>query len=341
MDFFTKVNIAETEYKISYKDRTMFIGSCFAGNVGAKMDEACFNTIINPFGVLYNPLSVANACKRLLSPVPYNNEDLFRYNNLFHSFDHHGSFSAESADTCVASINNSLFTSSDFFKNMDHLILTFGTSYVYCLTDSNHVVANCHKLPDSRFHRKKLSADNIINVWAELIKELLNANPSLKITFTVSPVRHLKDGAHGNQISKSTLLIAVNSLVESFPCASYFPAYEIMLDELRDYRFYDEDMIHPSVQAINYIWNRFCSTCMSNETLNDMKDVESLVKAINHRPLHADNEAYKHFLGQTLLKINLLKKNKPYICIEKKEKSLLNKYNIQNELQNNGNSRDC
>jgi hypothetical protein len=331
ISYCTYIKIPESPFKITYKDSSLFIGSCFAGNMGYKMSEYGFNVEVNPFGVLYNPLSVSSACRHMLNPKPFTGDDLFFHNGMYHSFAHHGRFSDVSANKCLSGLNTSLRQSAVHIRNISRLIVTFGTAFVYRHKSSGAVIANCHKLPESDFIRECLSADEITDEWSALLNELRHKNPLLKIIFTVSPIRHWKDGAHLNQISKSTLLLAEQMLAEQYPGqVLYFPAYELMMDELRDYRFYAEDMIHPSPQAIHYIWERFCDTCMDKQTLSYMKEVEDINKRLNHKPLTSNDEAYKQFLMQTLLKIRRLQNENPDICISKEESEVEGR--LRNEL---------
>ena len=193
------------------------------------------------------------------------------------------------------------------------MIITLGTAWVYRLGSTGKIVSNCHKLPEKMFDRQMLSVDEITTEWKSLLLSLWEQNPELKILFTVSPIRHWKDGAHGNQLSKATLLLAVEQLQKDFPeQTAYFPAYEIMMDELRDYRFYADDMLHPSLQAVEYIWERFTETMFSRETQAILKEWKDIQKAINHKPFQPKSEAYKHFISQTLLKMERLNEKFPY-----------------------------
>jgi hypothetical protein len=323
ISYCTYIKIPESPFKIAYKDSLLFIGSCFAGNIGDKMAEYGFNVEVNPFGVLYNPLSVSSACRSMLNPEPLVADDLFFYKGVYHSFAHHGRFSDVSVDKCIARINESLNRAAAYLRTLSYLAVTFGTAGVYRHGSSGAVVANCHKLPESEFVRERLTVSDITDEWSALLGELWRINPSLKVILTVSPVRHWKDGAHLNQVSKSTLLLAEQALVEQYPeKVLYFPAFELMMDELRDYRFYAEDMIHPSPPAIHYIWERFSETYMDRETRSFLKEVEAVNKNLNHKPLTSDNEAYKQFLMQTLLKVRQLREKNPYICISKEEKEI-------------------
>jgi hypothetical protein len=255
----------------------------------------------------------------MLNPEPFTEDDLFLHEGLYHSLAHHGRFSDRSAELCLSGINESLRRAAEWLRTSSFLVITFGTAYVYRHKKSGMTAANCHKLPASDFVRECLTVDAIVGEWSTLSEDLRRVNPSLKIICTVSPIRHRKDGAHSNQISKATLLLAEQTLSEQ---VWYFPAYEIMMDELRDYRFYAEDMIHPSSQAVDYIWERFCDACTGPETRSFMKEVELIRKNRNHRPFNPDNEDYKRFLMQTLLKIRQLRSKNPYICLSKEEEEV-------------------
>ena len=323
-DFLTKVEIPLSEYKMDYHHNVLLMGSCFAEHIGRKMSESGFNVCTNPFGVLYNPVSVAIACRRLLSGEPFSEGDLFYYNGVYSSFVHHGSFSKPAADEALIGMNEALLAAAEHLKKTDFLILTLGTSYIYYFKENAKAVANCHKRPEKDFLRRRISPNEITEEWGEVIADLLHLNSSMKMIFTVSPIRHFRDGAHQNQVSKATLLLSEQNLTEVFPeNVLYFPAYELMMDELRDYRFYTDDMIHPSNLAIEYIWERFCETYMDRETQNWISEMSNINKALNHSAFNTESEAYKTFLRQTLAKIERLKAKNPYICLSKTEKELL------------------
>jgi len=316
INYCTRVEIPSSPYKIDYKDDIMLIGSCFAENIGVKMEEMMFRALKNPFGVLYNPSSVANACIHLANPKPFSTGDLFLYNEMYNSFMHSSKFSHADRDECLRLINSSLTESAKRFASINHLIITFGTAYVYKLKSTGQTVANCHKLPAAHFIRERLTTDEIVDEWSSLLCKLLSINASMKVIFTVSPIRHFRDGAHLNQVSKATLLLAVQSLCEKFPdTATYFPAYELMMDELRDYRFYADDMLHPSPVAIDYIWERFCETYMEPSTRETIREALDLSKMLNHRPLNTSSVLYKQFLTETMLKTERFREKYPYICI--------------------------
>lgn len=305
--FRTEIPVTQSSKKISYHSPVMFVGSCFSEYIGNKVGEAKFSIDNNPFGIVYNPMSVKLVLNRLMENKRYAQDELFNYEGLWSSFDHHTRFSDVEETTCLQKINERLEFSSQILSKAGFLFITFGTSFVYTRKTDGQVVANCHKLPSSEFIRKRLSVEEIVAAYHLLLEQVLKRNPHLNIVFTLSPVRHWKDGAHENQISKATLLLAIDQINKTFPQTAYFPSYEIVMDDLRDYRFYEEDMLHPNKVAINYIWNRFKETYMDADTLNLMKEVEKVMQARNHRPFNPKSEPYYKFVRQNLDKIGFLR----------------------------------
>lgn len=304
MELYTRIILPKALFSFTYEEEIMLMGSCFAENIGKKMEESKFCVDVNPFGTLYNPASVAAGLRMLSRSGSCTADELFLHEGVYHSFSHHSRFSAPSQSECLERINNRLFVSAENLRKANRLVVTLGTAFVYRLRSDGRIVSNCHKLPEKMFERKRLSVQEIVEDWKELLCILWEQNPSLKLLFTVSPIRHWKDGAHENQISKATLLLAIEALQQEYPSRiAYFPAYEIMMDELRDYRFYADDMLHPSPLAIEYIWRRFTDNYLSKETQTLLKDWEDIQKAINHKPFQPDSEAYKRFILQTLLKM--------------------------------------
>lgn len=307
MEFYTKILLPKASFSFSYEEKSVLMGSCFAENIGKKLEDSKFTVDVNPFGTLYNPASVASGLRRLLHPERFTAGDLFRHEGIYHSFSHHSRFSAPSEDECLEGINARLLQSAVYIRKANRLIVTLGTAFVYKLKSDGRIVSNCHKLPEKMFERERLSVQEISEDWKELLSSLWEQNPALKVLFTVSPIRHWKDGAHENQLSKATLLLATEALRKEFPGQiAYFPAYEIMMDELRDYRFYADDMLHPSPLAIEHIWQRFAETFLTKETLAIRKEWEDIQKAINHKPFQPHSEAYRRFILQTLLKMERL-----------------------------------
>ena len=323
MIFFSRIELPKSPVEISYHDRIMLFGSCFADNMGAKLIEHQFPVDVNPFGTLYNPESIALSIRRLLEKKTWESNELFLHAGLYHSAGHHSRFSCISKMDCLEKINNRLVFSADNLLKSNRLFVTYGTSYVYRLKETGQTVANCHKLPAKLFVRGRLSMRQIVEQWVELLMTLFAAIPELTVIFTVSPVRYWQDGVHENQISKSILLLAIEELQARFPThIVYFPAYELMIDELRDYRFYAEDLFHPSDTAIQYIWERFTETYMNKQTLQLMREVNQIQKALNHRPLNQKSESYKQFLAHTLSQIEQLNAKMPSICFNKEMEAL-------------------
>ena len=310
------VNIQYNNFKISYDDPIMLFGSCFSDNIGYKLDHYKFKVNINPFGLLYNPKSIYNNISALLDNTEPKEADLIEHNSLWHSWDFHGSFSAEKKTDALSVMQSQFTNASKELKNIKVLIITFGTSWIYRYSESNKTVANCHKVSSEKFERYRLSTKEIIKDYEELINKIKKINPELIIIFTVSPVRHLKDGAHDNQLSKSSLLLAIDSLTRSFNNCYYFPSYEIMMDELRDYRFYKNDMIHPSYLAVDYIWDKFRLSFISNHCYDLMNQVKKLRDALSHKPLKENSEKHKKFKKKFLeFSINLSNQN-PFLNLK-------------------------
>lgn len=301
--FRTPVPVPASDKKIDYSSRIMFMGSCFSEYMGQNLENARFSIDNNPFGIVYNPLSVKQQLERLIHGKGYVEDDLFLHQGTWRSFEHHSRFSDADKSGCLNKINDRFTVSKEFLKTADFLFLTFGTSWVYYLKSTGQVVSNCHKVPDKEFTRKMAAVDEIVTAYEKLIPAILKFNPNLTIVFTVSPIRHWKDGAHGNQLSKSVLLLSFDALTQKYPQTFYFPSYEIVMDELRDYRFYAEDMLHPSQVAINYIWDKFKECFMEPSIVSAMREIEQVVKAANHRPLIPGDPAYVVFAKKNYEKI--------------------------------------
>lgn len=315
MDFRTPVEWHGESEEIKYSDHVLLMGSCFAENVGGLLLENKFSCDVNPFGILYNPLSIAKALRQMLDGKVYTMDDLFDSGGQWHSWMHHSSFSSADADKCLNRVNSRLEKAASALPRTSWLIMTWGTAFVY--EKDSEVVGNCHKQPDRLFTRRLLDVDTICGEWNDTLREAKQRFPGLKVMLSVSPIRHLKDGLHGNQISKSVLLLAIDRLCRELDFCHYFPSYEIVMDELRDYRFYAEDMLHPSPLAVKYIWECFCSTYMSKDTQRVMKEWADIQKGLAHRPFNPDSDAYRRFLSQIVLKIEELKEKFPYFEVQK------------------------
>ena len=322
MNFYTPVEIPGSLPQLTHADRLMLFGSCFATHIGMRLTNAKFRCDVNPYGVLYNPLSISAALREIVEGKRYAQDDLFFFRECWHSPMHHGDFSSSSVEETLRIINERIASAHNTVFNADCLLLTFGTAWVYEQKSTGHVVANCHKQPESVFTRRRLSVQEIVSDYTSLFSGLIARNPKLKVILTVSPIRHVRDGMHANQLSKATLLLAIDQLQTSFPGhVFYFPAYELLLDELRDYRFYADDMVHPSPLAVRYVWEKFVQTCLSEDALEIMQESENINKALSHKPFHPESDEYKRFLGQIVLKIDRLNKKYPYLDF-KKEKDI-------------------
>ncbi|GHT11988.1 hypothetical protein FACS189415_0290 [Bacteroidia bacterium] len=296
MNFRTEITAVPADFRISHSDKIEMLGSCFVESISSKFTDAGFRLDVNPFGIVYNPFSLSNNLNQLLDDKRFTANDLFCDKEIFHSFSHHSRFSGTDPELVLEKINSRLNDSSAFLRNADLLIITFGTAFVYRLHSTGEVVANCHKIPSGQFTYKRLTVEEIVKEWTNLISRLQALRPEMKILFTVSPIRHWKDGAHQNQLSKSTLLLAVDELIKRNSNTYYFPSYEILLDDLRDYRFYADDLLHPSAQAVDYIWEKFSETYFDKQTTEKIREYERIQQALNHRPFHPESEEYKAFI---------------------------------------------
>jgi hypothetical protein len=313
MDFRTVVPVRATDFQLSHADRMLVLGSCFSEHIGVRLQESGFKACVNPFGVLYNPASVGMALSRLWNNRPFEREELVEHEGWFHSFSHHGSFSGTDPDATLDAINRSFHESVRFLEETTCLMLTFGTAWVYALPSTDQIVANCHKLPESQFLRRRLTVDEIVMYYGDLLDVLFAAKPDLKVLLTVSPIRHWKDGAHENTLSKSTLHLAIEELCEDFEGVSYYPAYELLMDDLRDYRFYAEDMLHPSAVAQKYVWDHFSETVFSKPTREIIRQVQQLRRAMQHKPFHPGSEEHLRFAKKNLAAIQFLQAASPEV----------------------------
>lgn len=298
---------ANNNFTFNYLNRGLIIGSCFAENIGNRLSGLGFNSVCNPFGVVYNPLSLARQVDRLMqisAGERYKDTDLVEFDGLWHSFDHHGSFSNSNKDAVLASINSCSTINTKF----DYIIITLGSAWVYC--KDGEVVANCHKFPAKEFIRKRLSVAECV----EALMRTISLYPDAKFVFTVSPIRHIKDGLAENSLSKATLRCAIGEICERHKNCIYFPSFEIVMDELRDYRFYAEDMLHPSKQSVNYIFDRFSEAFFDAPTKEYIAEIDALLNMHNHRPLHSDSSSYTKFKATTASKIEASKKKYPHLC---------------------------
>lgn len=318
MNFFTSVDIATDLPRLTHQDHLLLMGSCFATHMGIRLTDGKFCCMVNPYGVLYNPLSLSTSLREALDGKVYVEADLYEHEGMWHSPMHYGDFSAFTPAEVLRCINGRLGEMCALLPKLDYLLLTWGSAWVYEDRLTGRIVGNCHKLPERCFNRRRLEIEEIVEDYVALLNALQAVRPELKVLLTISPIRHLRDGLHDNQLSKATLLLAADALKRRFPeKVFYFPAYEIILDELRDYRFYATDMVHPSEIALDYVWERFSASCLSKEAVQVSNECGQIGKALEHKPFHPDSEYYKSFLEQILLKIGRLKEKYPYLDFKK------------------------
>lgn len=310
MEFRTKVKIPVQGTLIVPDDKICLLGSCFAEHIGNRMKCSGLDVAVNPFGVLYNPWSIAAMCMAMADRHPFPEDCFFESGGLWHCWLNDSSFSAVSRDACRARLEQTRSEQADRLKDLDYLFLTLGTNRYYELSSGSHiVVGNCHKQPARLFTECNPDVEQTVAVLEQALSALWSVRPSLRVVFTVSPYRYAKYGFHESRLGKSVLLLAVDSLCRRHEqLCTYFPAYEILLDELRDYRFYADDMLHPSAAAVSYIWECFSGAYLAAETRDFVAEWEAIDRALAHRPLHPESPAYRKFLQQTILKIEQLNK---------------------------------
>ncbi len=313
MSFRTPLGINKSTLDINYQTPVLGLGSCFAENIGHRLQQSKFSSLLNPFGIVYNPISIQQSINRLISNQVYTSEDLVTNQEVFYSFEHHGQFSHTDPTEALTLINQSLQAGSLFLKKASYLIITLGTANVFVQRSTGKVVANCHKFPTEEFEKQRLPIELIQTALTKSLQQILTINPSIQVILTVSPIRHIRDGLIESQRSKASLLLAVEQLVEQLSFVSYFPAYEMMIDDLRDYRFYEKDMIHPNQIAIDYIWEGFQQTYFSKNTMQTLAQVKKIVQASQHRPFHPTLPAHQIFLKNQLLHIERLQTSHPYL----------------------------
>ena len=322
MNLQTKITVAAPDFLIDYNSRLMMLGSCFAENMGSKFSYYKFDVDVNPCGIIYNPLSVANVLRLIVEGKQFEKSDLRQVGGKWVSLYHHGAFSSTDPDECLRRINDRLTKATGELRTLDLLVITWGTAWVYRYTRENIVVSNCHKIPSQEFERSRLSVEDIVKEYLVLIGRLREIKPGLRILFTVSPIRHWKDGAHGNQLSKATLLLAIDRLREELQHVYYFPAYEIVLDELRDYRFYADDMLHMSGFTVDYIWERFLYSFISPEVLGLMNQIGRVNKGVAHRPFDPQSEEYHRLVKKMLAEIAMISRSYPMIDFSEEKRKL-------------------
>jgi hypothetical protein len=294
MEFRLEYNPSPSSIKIDINNKLLLVGSCFTEHIHSQLKKYKFSTLQNPHGTLFNPFSIFKAISSYINQDGPTDDDLFFQHGLWNSWDFHSSISHEEKFTALAGMTHHIKKGHDFLKTTDFLFITLGSAFVYEL-ENQVVVANCHKLPSSVFTKRLLDPAEIINGFRSLFSNLISFNKNIKVIFTISPVRHLRDGFIENNKSKAVLIHSVDKIVQEFPMSSYFPAYELIIDDLRDYRFYAEDMVHPNYLATKYVWDKFCNGYINGRTRELMKEIEQLNQAFTHRPMHPHSDEHQHF----------------------------------------------
>lgn len=312
MNLLTEIPLSKANNPIDYSSQLLLLGSCFSENIGAKLSYYKFQGIQNPFGILFHPLAIERLIEKSVNQELFTEEDVFNENQQWHSFDAHSSLSNPSKEQIIIDLNNAISRTSTQVNTASHIIITLGTAWVYRKTSSNKVVANCHKVPQSNFTKELLSVEEVVKSLKRVITFVQSVNLSVQFIFTVSPVRHLKDGFLENQRSKAHLIAAIHQVLNEGR-VSYFPSYELMMDELRDYRFYSKDMIHPNETAIEYIWEKFRLVWIKDSMDDHMKKVDEIQRGLQHRPFNPDSEAHQKFLASLRRKITYIQKEYPFM----------------------------
>ncbi len=302
---------------INHRDKILLVGSCFTEQIGTKLSTHKFQTLENPNGILFNPVSISRAITSYAAGTIYKESDLFYYNELWGSWQHHTRFSNIEKAKALAMINHSQEKANSFIKEATWIVLTLGSAFVYENTNSENkeVVANCHKVPADKFYRRLSDAVEVKNVLSDMMDTVRAINPGINFIYTISPVRHLREGFIENNRSKAALIQAVHSLTEN-ENVFYFPAYELVIDDLRDYRFYAEDMVHPNYAATNYVWEKFIDSCIDEESRQLMKEIAVIVAAKNHKPFNPESEQHKKFIHTNLEKAKKIEELHPYLDLK-------------------------
>ncbi|MFV0345999.1 MAG: GSCFA domain-containing protein [Bacteroidales bacterium] len=316
MQLSTPVNVPKLNAKLRYGDKGLTMGSCFANNIGSKLKEGKFDFAVNPMGIAYNPASISKQILRALEAKPYPKSDFFEHEGLWKSYDFHSDMAIDDLPKSCEYIDDIQACTHNLLSSSKTIIITLGTAWIYELAKSGEVVANCHKQPASCFKRRRLPVDEIIDRMTAALEAVFKINPSAKIILTVSPIRHLKDGAVENQLSKSSLLLAVDRLCRDAENIEYFPAYEIMMDEMRDYRYYADDMTHPSPMAVEILWQKFLASGASDETRKLYDEISKIVLATKHKARNPSSADYRRFVEAQKEKIRILEKHYPQLNLQ-------------------------
>ncbi|RBA29431.1 GSCFA domain-containing protein [Flavobacterium tibetense] len=314
MQFTTKIPIPKNHFPIDYSSKILLLGSCFAENIGDKFDYFKFQSTTNPFGIIFNAVSLEKLIRRAVENKKFTENDIFFHNELWHCYEVHSELSHPDKEEFLNNLNLILETTKNQINSLSHCIITLGTSWVYRNMESNEIVANCHKVPQKHFTKELLSISQTEESLQKIVSLIHSVNPNCHFIFTVSPVRHIKDGFVENTLSKAHLITALHKTITHYPSPmTYFPSYEIMMDELRDYRFYAEDMLHPNQTAIDYIWEQFAASTISEENQSLMIEIESVQKSLTHKPFNPNSESHQKFINHLDLKIKTIQNQYPFI----------------------------
>lgn len=314
MQFTTKIPVQKSSFPIDYDSKIMLLGSCFAENMGNKFDYFKFQSITNPFGIIFNAVSLEKLIRRAIENRTFTENDIFFHNDLWHCYEVHSELSNPDKELFLSNLNSILTSAYQHISSLTHCIITLGTSWVYRNIETNEIVANCHKVPQKQFTKELLSINQTEESLQNIVGLINSVNPNCNFVFTVSPVRHIKDGFTENTLSKAHLIAAIHKTITHHPSPiTYFPAFEIMMDELRDYRFYAEDMLHPNQTAIDYIWKQFLENYISETEFGLMNEICSIQKGLLHRPLNSQSAQYQFFLQKLQERIVLIQKKHPFL----------------------------
>ncbi|MFN6944014.1 MAG: GSCFA domain-containing protein [Cytophagaceae bacterium] len=301
--FRTELRIAKSPIQLDHNSGIITIGSCFSNVIGKKLEYLKFNVSINPFGIIYNPVSIFSILEKSIENTQPPDESFLERDGIWYNFDLHSEISGTSKDEVLKTYNQRSQTLRKELSDADILTITLGTSFIYKRKANMLPVANCHKIPATEFVKHLLAPEEIIQAFRQSYELIKKLNPGIKIIFTLSPVRHIKDSIPLNSVSKSILRYAIHKITETFSACEYFPSYELMIDDLRDYRFYGKDMIHPSEVAEEYIWEKFSESYFPEETRKINKEWKKTLKAIHHKPFHPSSENHHRFVKETIEKV--------------------------------------
>lgn len=313
--FRTEIEAPDFAFDVNHRSTITMIGSCFAENMGSLLSGVKMNTLVNPFGILFNPFSIMNALERMLNERPYTENELVLSGDHWVSLDHHGRFNSQNKSATLDAINEELALGREKLLQSNIVFITLGSAWVYEHKEQQRIVANCHKIPNKEFSKRLLTQQEVHLILRHIPEFFKAKKLNASIVFTVSPVRHWKDGAIENQRSKAQLTSAVHSVVDEFESCHYFPAYELMMDDLRDYRFYATDMLHPSPQAIEYVWQKFQTSFFSDETRIICKEISAVIQAASHRPIDPESNSFQRFLKKQLEIIEQLERAYPQLSL--------------------------